>query len=835
MARIRSVDFLPEIYQTPANKKFLNSTLDQLVQEPKLKQTQGYIGRRNAPGRLPTDGYVQEPSDRRTNYQLEPGVIFKDNNGKVVDALSYIGLLDGLQAAGANIDNHDRLFRSETYSWSPFIDFDKFVNYSQYFWLPSGPDSVDVGASDIFLTDDFNVTANEDSYDIEGFDAVNPVITVLRGGSYNFNVNQSGSPFYIQSEPGVNGVLPWAENISSREVLGVTNNGEDDGTIVFNVPLSDAQEFYYNDLTDIGDVDLATFSRMDEIADQLLADVVEIDGIQNLEDKTIVFLDDTPGDAVTLGWVNNGIPLTNQEDRYQIFRIEFEDVLGDIYIRLIPLQLIANLEKFTIQYGAEYSSVDYYKNASGYFERIPLQTASLDTLYYQDASNPDRFGVINVIDQTASAILDVSEIIGSETYTSPNGVVFTNGLKVKFRGETTPAEYSENEYYVEGVGTAIRLVLVSNLRVPESYSESISAPWDINPWDSLGNDGSLDAPISLDYITINRSSQDLNAWSRGNRWFHIDVILKTAEYNNVDVDVDNDNRAKRPIIEFEPDLRLFNYGTYGKGAVDIIDFSESDALSNINGSTGYSIDGYQLGNGSRVIFANDDDLSVRNKIYRVDFVDVDNDTIETINLVEVDEAEEDDVIVITSGLTLQGKAYSYDGLAWIESQAKGSVNQPPLFDIFDTSNYSLSDQTVYSNSSFTGTKLFGYASGTSNDDPILGFPLRYLNIDNLGDIVFENNLYTDTFTYDEDGIQQEVPISTGYVRDYNSRTEYTNRIGWVTSIQESRQAQIFQIEYTGEPVILDITPADDLFKSHDRKMKMFRKSHRNPQPLRCFY
>ena len=38
MATVRSVDFLPEIFQTPVNKQFLSATLDQLVQEPKFKK-----------------------------------------------------------------------------------------------------------------------------------------------------------------------------------------------------------------------------------------------------------------------------------------------------------------------------------------------------------------------------------------------------------------------------------------------------------------------------------------------------------------------------------------------------------------------------------------------------------------------------------------------------------------------------------------------------------------------------------------------------------------------------------------------------------------------------
>ena len=75
MARVRTVDFLPEIFQTPVNRQFLSATLDQLVQEPSFKKTQGYVGRRVGPGVNPEDRYVIEPTASRNNYQLEPGVV----------------------------------------------------------------------------------------------------------------------------------------------------------------------------------------------------------------------------------------------------------------------------------------------------------------------------------------------------------------------------------------------------------------------------------------------------------------------------------------------------------------------------------------------------------------------------------------------------------------------------------------------------------------------------------------------------------------------------------------------------------------------------------------
>ena len=82
-------------------------------------------------------------------------------------------------------------------------------------------------------------------------------------------------------------------------------------------------------------------------------------------------------------------------------------------------------------------------------------------------------------------------------------------------------------------------------------------------------------PLYQDYITISRNSIDKNAWSRSNRWFHVDVINATATYNNnpsiATLYATQDNKAKRPIIEFYPNLRLFNNGVIGKAPIDFFD------------------------------------------------------------------------------------------------------------------------------------------------------------------------------------------------------------------------------------------------------------------------
>ena len=955
MANIRTVDFLPEIFQTPVNRQFLNATLDQLVQEPQFQKTQGYVGRRVGPGVNSADSYVVEPTKNRTDYQLEPGVISLDSDTlDIKDAITYPGINDALSLQGANITNPDSLYKSEYYAWDPFVDFDKFVNYSQYYWQPSGPFAVDVSASDIPLTDNFVVTRENGVYTFSGINGNNPVLTLARGGNYTFQVAQNnketinfrvanegtsayvidyqpnptltlvrgntytftlvltgifpfyiktipgtgnvnlyntgvtnngasvgtitftvpqdapntlyyssstqinmqgtfniidatagtGPGFWIQSDPGVSGRLPYASNISSRDVLGVVNNGEDLGTVTFNVPLNTAQNFYYGLSTidtivgkPAGTVDLITTLKFDQINNIFLdpffvSNPSGIDGITSLDGKTLVFLNQQQ-DAESGGWqvttffdplpnVGNvaggagsydstafaeATPIASQSDRYSVWQIEYVTAAGGTYIKLNKVLPVSNLQKFSVLYGTQYSSTAWYKDASGYFEEIPLLTAIKDILYYQDGTDPEIFGQIRLINQDLTDTIFIEDIIGQKNYTSPNGVVFTNGLKVTFRGNVEPVAYQNNTYYIEGVGSAIQLLPVTEFVTPETYTESAVVPYDSTAYDIGNYDATLNAPLVPDYLTINRASPDFNAWSRSNRWFHIDVINYSCELNGITPTVDNLLRARRPILEFRAGTRLFNSGTQSKSAVDIIDFETTDAFSDINGTTGYGVDGYQFAQGSIVIFAADTDPQVRNKVYQVDFITPDPAvTPPIINLVPIANPTvlPDQSVVCLSGLTQQGITHWFDGVEWLEAQQKTGVNQAPLFDVYDSAEISFGNRAKYPSTTFAGSKLFSYATSNTSPDAVLGFPLRYLSLSNVGDIVFDNNLYTDTFDYVLENIGQTQPVSDGFVRQYSDRTSYTRELGWQPAVTQSLIRQQFQFVYTGSVLQLDV-------------------------------
>ena len=99
--RIRTLNFLPEIFKTTTNSQFLQATLDQLVAQPSTKKIEGYIGSKFGYGINAKDKYVVEPTKVRTDYQLDPGVVFlKENDTTANDFISYPGIIDALKLEG---------------------------------------------------------------------------------------------------------------------------------------------------------------------------------------------------------------------------------------------------------------------------------------------------------------------------------------------------------------------------------------------------------------------------------------------------------------------------------------------------------------------------------------------------------------------------------------------------------------------------------------------------------------------------------------------------------------------------------------------------------------
>jgi hypothetical protein len=1019
MARIRTLNFLPNIFQTATNAEFLGATLDQLVNPPSSMKIQGYVGSKIGYGINANDHYVIEPTATRANYQLDPAVVFvapstsvNPPSGTATDFITYPGIIDALSLQSGVTGDNSRLFPSQFYSWDSFTDLDKLINYTQYYWLPEGPPYVTVGTSTIYNNENYSVIDLPNGYEIasgtSSVTSINPPINLLRGGSYIFNVNQA-SQFWIQTQPGVSGYSSTHPNFYLRDVLGVDNNGASNGQVIFNVPLASAQSQYvFPTSIPVGVVSTLPFA---DVEGQLVNSFAGIDGITSLNGLTVMFyntgvpneigytseyLNETPYDTnqdspndpydpnnqvvippltldinasssvnnaftlvsgsttslkvnntvtfsingnnpvlggITAGQVYfinsiinstqftisktiNGSPVAlttgtgsmavnvNQglweEGIYStvnqtLYTVTYVGDLSNPIIRLVPTSVIPTNVNIVPTYGTQWINLPFYRDVLGDINIVPYITAPLNTLYYQDGSNPENVGIINIVDTNVNVTIDVdTDILGKKTYTSPNGVVFTNGLLINFNGSVIPANYLQDQYYVQGVGTSIQLVPASTLVCPEAFTQEEYIPFSSTGFDDLNYDGELGIPAIPDYITIARNAISMNAWSRSNRWFHADTINAIANYNNnpsiVTTYATAENRAVRPIIEFYPNLKLFNSGIVGKLPVDYIDMRATDALKTVAGSTNYypdiqtystsqatiapvtnststtvtipasavtgsltnlmfiadssgllpvnsqitnisgtdtltltvswefpenvaagsnvsivasdlDVSDYALFPGARVIFAADNNPNVANKIYVVEFSQIHPYLTPIITLTVAPDGDVlmEEQTVISRGYYNHGLTFFYDPTningPWVSGQQKNTVNQAPLFDIFDNNGISLGDQSVYVSTSFRGCKLFAYGIGTGNSDSVLGFPIRYSSINNIGDISFDVSLNSDTFSYVNGTSAVTENVNIGYVYNYSDLTTQVRQLGWQTAIADSVQYQVFSYDY----------------------------------------
>ena len=679
----RSANFLPRYFRTDANKKFLGSTLDQVTSPGVVEKINAFAGRREAKAAKASDTYLADVSADRENYQLEPAVVIKDNIGNVDFYKDYNDYIGQLSTFRSTTKDQSLLSGQEFYAWDPHVDWDKFTNFREYYWLPNGPQEVPVRGQSLSVRSTYSISTVIDDdntaylFTPNGLTR-NPTIKLFRGQTYRFEVDCPGHPIAIAT---------------SRA---------------------------FQPAVDVIDSSLIT---------TLYEDGVDIDPT---DQETLKFREY----AIDSGFIEKGI-------------LEFT---------------------------------------------VPMNAP--ETLFYVSQNDINTSGVFNIFDVEDNAKIDVEEeILGKKTYRTSDGWDFTNGMKVYFTGSVLPEMYAQGLYYVEGVGESIKLIPAEDLTVPAIFTQDSLIPFDTNGFDRVPFGDAKSFAGTKDYICISRADESKNGWARYNRWFHKDVIELAANLNKQDSGLDEALRAKRPIIEFEPNIRLFNHGLKAKSSVDLVDTFTKDVFSNIEGQVGYIIDGISIVEGMRILFTADPDTLVNGKIYEVKFLLHNNRT--QISLIETTDTNPllDETILVKDGVKNAGKMFYYDGIEWKAAQDKTGINQCPQFDLFDSNGYSVGDPTYYPATSFNGNKIFAYRVGAGANDSELGFPLAYKNINNVGDIVFDFPLLTKSYEYESENVILNAKSDELFLQKSKDGIVYYCN-GWTKANDIS--SQYIVRKYTGE-------------------------------------
>ena len=448
-----------------------------------------------------------------------------------------------------------------------------------------------------------------------------------------------------------------------------------------------------------------------------------------------------------------------------------------------------------------------------------------------------------------NSLTDLDSVIGKKEFS-----IFENGKEIKFSSglRIRPTNdinnfYNNKIFIIEGVGRYIYLV----------EDSLILKGWDLNPWDLTLWDELNDISIVPEYIVMERGSGDNNYWSRTNRWFHVDVITNFSDPTLLKY------RAVRPIIEFQRDIELYNFGLYDRGEVDLIiencpqfynivngrqpgmptgpvdpevnlpsigcnlyvnEINNNWPLSNYGYSQIFYIDNknnitFQLRDGLKILLIDDLNPNAKNKIFKITGIKDFNKII---------------LQILNNGINSNGDPsygeriflkdnngkkipYWYNDEKWIRGQIKERINQEPLFNLYDIDKIFIGDDTVYPENDFKGNKIFSYKKNENfSVDNVLGFNVER---NEFNEFVFENNLIVDKYSF-VDSVTKDRKDIKGYylfkINDHLTGIEiYDN--AWHEIPNESYQfyRMTFEDNQGQTEFYLDLKPIEPVFNRDD--------------------
>lgn len=145
----KQINKLPSSLQSTVLKNFFETTVEQLFSKSNIESISAYVGRKESEQfDASSDFYIKEDTPNREKYSLEPVVNSLDlTTGESTNILFYEDFLNQLKSYGSDTSQQNVLFDTNFYSFLPPVNYDKLVNYQEYFWSPEGPKTIKVNGS----------------------------------------------------------------------------------------------------------------------------------------------------------------------------------------------------------------------------------------------------------------------------------------------------------------------------------------------------------------------------------------------------------------------------------------------------------------------------------------------------------------------------------------------------------------------------------------------------------------------------------------------------------------------------------------------------------------
>ena len=383
-------------------------------------------------------------------------------------------------------------------------------------------------------------------------------------------------------------------------------------------------------------------------------------------------------------------------------------------------------------------NIDMFLNYSMY-HWLGYDHKTLPLIKLLDSTN----AIQNIIAQPEYTYVGRVQICRGETVVAEyeKSITLGNGLRIMFTADANE-EYNNIPYFVGSVGSSIELIA-----------------------DEIDNEDT-----TQDYYVCEQGSIDRNEWSLANRWVHRRVLEQMIPDSLKDYDT-----AHRPIMCYQKDYALYNYGTNYRGSFDIA----YDGLpSEINGKAVDQVQGVPVYTGMKIVFFQmpEEDM---HQLFAMNVLDSGIVVLEPIyngkNIDDLANTERGDYIRIERG-TYKGETRHFDGDGWVISQTKTKVNQAPLFELYDSDGVYIGSKVQYPYSTFAGAVLFDYVESTNKNAIVDHYIGKRIITDEYGNYQFDNKIGSVSYSYiDGEGVSQKIE---GYMYAKNLKTGAFNN-GWL--------------------------------------------------------
>lgn len=536
--RINLNDYLPAYLQTETNLSLNETLFNRFLTKNEFDKIVGLIGIPD-----PNDKVIKnitETDEYNQKNQLQP--VAHAKIGTEDYFLSFKDFLTRLQTLGVDIERFNEWGNALQFNWVPPIDFDKLINYQDYYWKSNAFDSPDyivikniqTWANARLIQAKKSIFSSRPQIDILEVNTLTNVIVLPSNVSNEYEVGE-----YL--------ILTDGANYDLFEVLVIS----------------------YNPLTSNTEILLNTYNRpLSSIHNRFVKTRVPVDLI-NLSDSTFSINGDMTSIFVN-NYIFSSILLSGQ--RYLSTKSSvFEN--GKTVIQTNESLQTADFSNIDISLYIFMLEGEYSKIVDSNIIKNPISTwkiSDIASLKWTDEFIVKPISYNGNIEFNSNIFMDsTANFISSGVVPSDFVKIKTNPNKGKFTISNVYSDnlilYTDHKFF----DTFCQYEIVRNFNEEELKStiapqfpninklwidtiSDILKQWNGIEWINLIQNYSL-----INKITKNREHIDfnktINDWSVNNKWIHKDQI---TEYSNV-------TRAQLPIIEYSPYVELSN-SSYAK-------------------------------------------------------------------------------------------------------------------------------------------------------------------------------------------------------------------------------------------------------------------------------